>query len=227
MVKIDPILRATSLSDIAYERIRDSIFSGKMKPGEIYNEREIASQMQVSRTPVREALRQLAVESLVTSIPGRGFKVNRFFSRDIKEIYEFRMALEVAIVKKIAESPEQYNLIKAEQQLQKQREAMDKKDYDKFVKFDGKFHSELSKLIGNTRMETALDKSRDVSQLVADYKTMASGRGNEIIAEHEIILECLRQGEVAKAQKSMEKHLKESLLAVLKVLRKRDSLISE
>jgi DNA-binding GntR family transcriptional regulator len=227
MVKIDPIVRATSLTDIAYERIRDSIFSGKMKSGEIYNEREIASQMQVSRTPVREALRQLAVESLVTPIPSRGFKVNRFFAHDIKEIYEFRMALEVSIIKKIAKSPDQYDLTKAEQQIQKQREAMDKKDYDKFVKVDGKFHSELSKLIGNARMETALNNSRDVSQLVADYKIMASGRGNEVIAEHEKILECLKNGEVAKAQKAMEKHLKESLAAVLKVLRKRDSLISE
>lgn len=196
MVKIDPIIRATSLSDIAYERIRDSIISGKMKAGEIYSEKEIGNQMEVSRTPVREALRQLAGESLITSIPGRGFKVNRFSARDVEEIYEFRTALEVAIIESIAKDPSRFDLSDPELIIHKMRAAIDKKEYGRFVQLDRQFHSELSRLIGNGRIEKALDNSRDVSQLVADYKTMASGRGNEINSEHEKIMDYLKRTSV-------------------------------
>ena len=227
MVEIDPIIRSTSLSDIAYERIRDSIISGKMKSGEIYSEKEIADQMKVSRTPVREALRQLASESLVTSIPGRGFKVNRFSARDVEELYEFRIALELAVIDKLARDFSRYDFSKAELVIKEQRQAMEEQAYGRFVRVDRQFHSELSKLIGNARIEKALDNSRDVSQLVADYKTMASGRGGEIIAEHEKIMKCLKRGEVPAAREAMETHLNMSLAAVLEIFRDRDSLIGD
>lgn len=227
MVKIDPIIRATSLSDIAYERIRDSILSGRMEPGEIYNEKDIAQLMGVSRTPIREALRQLAAESLVTSIPGRGFKINRFYARDIEEIYEFRIALEVAIIKKIASDPESYDLARSEKLNRDLSSAIERSDYEEFVKIDRAFHSEISKLNGNARIEKALENSRDVSQLVADYKMMVSGRGKEIISEHLHILKCLKRGDVKEAKIGMESHLKKSLAAVLDILRGRESLISD
>ena len=227
MVKIDPIIRSTSLSDIAYERIRDSIISGKMKSGEIYSEKEVANQMEVSRTPVREALRQLAAESLVTSMPGRGFKVNRFSARDVEEIYEFRIALEIAVIDKIAKNSDSYDLSRADQLITEQRTAMEKKAYDRFVRVDRQFHAALSTLIGNARIEKALDNSRDVSQLVADYKTMASGRGGEIISEHEAIMDRLKEGDAKAAREAMEAHLNLSLAAVLEIFRDRNSLIGD
>ncbi len=226
-MKMDPIVRPNSLSNIAYERIRNSILSGNMEPGMIYTENEIATQMNVSRTPVREALRLLTKELFMTSLPGRGYKVNRFSARDILEIYEFRTMLEVAVVKKIAKNVSSYNLSHADRLILELSTCVEKDDYDTFVKTDRSFHSELSRLCDNSRMENVLDNTRDILQIFVDLKYMASGRGNEVIYEHEKINECLKQGNVSGAEEAMENHLNNSLTTVLDILRFRKSLIDD
>jgi len=225
---IDPIIRPTSISNIAFERIRQSILSGKMKPDKIYKEMEIADQMKVSRTPVREALRQLAVEGLVTAMPGRGYIVNRFSARDIKEIYDLRTALEVAIVKKIAQNPDKYNFSESDRLNLALCNSLKKEKYDQFVHVDRQYHTEFCRLYGNARIEAALEKSRDVFQLfLSDFKVMALGRGNEIVSEHQKINDCLKSGNVAGVIEAMETHLYNSLAAVLEILRSNESLLGD
>src|SRR3990170_4844269 len=102
MVSLPAIVQPLPLTRLAYDRLRESILSGQMTSGEIYNEMALAKEMGVSRTPVREALLELASQGLVTFLPRRGVMVNYFTERDVEEVNEIRAAIELAIVEKVA-----------------------------------------------------------------------------------------------------------------------------
>ena len=87
------------LRDIIFEKLQQAIFSGKFKSGERITEKEITEELKVSRTPVREALYRLASTGLIKIIPHRGFVISRWSSKEIKDVIELRIALEVFAVK--------------------------------------------------------------------------------------------------------------------------------
>ena len=98
MPKFAAIKQPESLAKMAHEAIRQSILSGQWKIGELYNEKAIAADLGISRTPVREALLELASQDLIIFLPRRGLMVNRFTRRDVDEIFEVRKAIEKKII---------------------------------------------------------------------------------------------------------------------------------
>src|SRR5215469_1215925 len=84
-----------SLSQVAYDSLRSMILSGEVRPGERLGERELARRIQVSRTPLREALGRLERDGLAVSKPGLGYFATDFDPRLVEELYEFREILEV------------------------------------------------------------------------------------------------------------------------------------
>jgi DNA-binding GntR family transcriptional regulator len=224
MVRLKKISRMDSLSDTVYRKLYDSIIAGQMIAGEIHNENELAEQLGVSRTPVREALRQLSSEGFVTSIPGRGFSVNRFSSRDIEQIYKLRSVLEVAIVEEIAKNPEKYNFQKADslhRQLCQENDALE------LLKIDKDYHVALCALGGNPKMEAVLNKSRDVTNIFRKGNMLDSKRITQIKAEHQRIHDRLKAGNVKGAKTAMSLHMNKSLASVLKIHRSMDNLLKE
>jgi len=91
-----------SLSQIAYDSLRSMILSGEVRPGERLGERELARRIQVSRTPLREALGRLERDGLAVSKPGLGYFAPEFDPKAVDEIYEFRELLEVHAVRAAA-----------------------------------------------------------------------------------------------------------------------------
>src|SRR5690349_14398493 len=83
------------LSQIAYDAVRTMILSGEVKPGERLSERELARQIQVSRTPLREALGRLERDGLAVNKPGMGYYALEFGPKVVEELYEFRELLEI------------------------------------------------------------------------------------------------------------------------------------
>jgi DNA-binding GntR family transcriptional regulator len=215
--------RSNSLSEFAYSKIRDSILSGQLQSGKIYNEKELASQLGVSRTPVREALRQLSTEGIVTPLASRGVYINNYSLKDLQEVYELRTVLEVYVVEKIASNPIIYDLSFLKNHIRGLSDLFKARDYVEFVKVDRGFHSKLCFISGNSRMETVLNKTRDVTQIIADQTLLVSGRGEQIIKEHSKIVEHIIKGNVTDAQNAMRRHLKQSFEAVSTVSRTKES----
>jgi DNA-binding GntR family transcriptional regulator len=133
MPKFSTIEQPESLAKKAHEAIRNSILSGDWKIGEIYNEKAIAADLGISRTPVREALLELASHGLIVFLPRKGLMVNRFTRRDVDEIFELRKAVELAAVEKITRTSPLFNLFEIEESLLKQRKAVNEKDYPAFM----------------------------------------------------------------------------------------------
>lgn len=214
MPKLAAIKQPESLAKMAYEAIRKSILSGQWKIGELYNEKAIASDLGISRTPVREALLELAAQDLIIFLPRRGLMVNRFTRRDVDEIFELRKAIELAAVEKITLASPPFDLFEIEESLLKQRKAAKEKDYLAFMEADRIFHTRFSELTNNRRLIAVLENLRDMMHVMGVKALALEGRALKVIEEHQTIFEAVSKGNCEEARRAMACHLDQSKEAV-------------
>lgn len=214
MPKFEAIKQPESLSKKAYESIRKSILSGNWKIGELYNEKAIAADLGISRTPVREALLELASQGLIIFLPRRGLMVNRFTRRDVDEIFELRKAIELAAVVKITKTSPPFDLFEIEESLLQQRKTAKEKDYLGFMEADRSFHTYFSKLTNNRRLIAILENLRDMIHLMGTKALSLEGRALAVIEEHQAIFDAVQKGNLEEARRAMEIHLEKSKEAV-------------
>ena len=215
MPKFAALKQPESLAKMAYEAIRKSILSGQWKIGELYNEKAIAADLGISRTPVREALLELASQDLIIFLPRRGLMVNRFTRRDVDEIFELRKAIELAAVEKITVTSPQFDLFEIEDALLSQRKAVKQKDYLAFMEADRLFHTSFSELTSNRRLIAILENIRDMIHVMGAKALALEGRALEVIEEHQTIFEALKKGNIEEARRAMAYHLDQSKEAVV------------
>ena len=215
MPKLAAIKQPESLAKMAYEAIRKSILSGQWKIGEIYNEKAIAADLGISRTPVREALLELASQDLIIFLPRRGLMVNRFTRRDVDEIFEVRKAIEMAAVEKIAQTSPPFDLLEIEESLFSQRKALKQRDYLAFMEADRLFHTRFSELTNNRRIIAILDNIRDMIHVMGVQALAIEGRALAVIEEHLAIFRAVKNGDIEEARRAMAYHLDQSKEAVV------------
>ena len=215
MPKFAAIKQPESLAKMAYEAIRQSILSGQWKIGELYNEKAIAADLGISRTPVREALLELASQDLIIFLPRRGLMVNRFTRHDVDEIFELRKAIELAAVEKITVAAPPFDLFEIEEALLSQRKAVRQKDYLAFMEADRLFHTSFSELTKNRRLIAILDNIRDMIHVMGAKALALEGRAVEVIKEHQTIFEAVKKGNIEEARRTMAYHLDQSKEAVV------------
>jgi DNA-binding GntR family transcriptional regulator len=215
MQKFAALKQPESLAKMAYESIRNSILSGQWTIRELYNEKAIAADLGISRTPVREALLELASQDLIIFLPRRGLMVNRFTRRDVDEIFELRKAIEMATVEKIARTSPPFDLFEIEKSLLNQRKAVKQKDYLAFMEADRLFHTSFSELTNNRRLIAILENIRDMIHVMGVKALALEGRAIEVIEEHQTILEAVKKGNIEEARRAMDYHLDQSKEAVV------------
>ncbi len=214
MPKLSAIKQPESLAKMAYEAIRNSILSGLWQTGELYNEKAIATELGISRTPVREALLELASQDLIIFLPRRGLMVNRFTRRDVDEIFELREAVELLAVEKITAASPPFDLFEIEESLFKQRKAAKEKDYLAFMEADRRFHTLFGALTNNRRLMAILENLRDMIHMMGTKALSLEGRAEEVIKEHQKVFEAVKNGDAEKARQTMAYHLNSSKEAV-------------
>jgi DNA-binding GntR family transcriptional regulator len=215
MPKFAALKQPESLAKMAHEAIRQSILSGQWKIGELYNEKAIAADLGISRTPVREALLELASQDLIIFLPRRGLMVNRFTRRDVDEIFELRKAIELAAVEKITSASPPFDLFEIEESLLSQRKAVKQKDYLAFMEADRLFHTSFSELTNNRRLIAILENIRDMIHVMGAKALALEGRALEVIEEHQTIFEAVKKGRPEEARNAMAYHLDQSKGAVV------------
>ena len=140
--------------------IRNDIVHLKIKPGEPLNEIRLAKELQVSRTPVREALRRLAAEGLVTVTPNVGARVSEINLRDFRELIEFRIILERGAAHLIAINSTADDL-RSMRQLHEKALSEETEDLDKLTDLDSEFHLIIRRAAHNKLLE----KQMEVTQI--------------------------------------------------------------
>jgi len=146
-----PFVRTTA-SDEIYRVLRDEILSLRFKPGEELNLQLLCEQLQVSRSPVRDALMRLEGDNLVDIFPQRGTRVSLINLKQVEEERFLRKSLEESTVKKLIYQGKERDWLAMEHWIEEQVTAMNSKDFVAFLKADDAFHETIFEAIGMGRI---------------------------------------------------------------------------
>jgi DNA-binding GntR family transcriptional regulator len=196
-----------SLKDRVVMNIRQAIATGIMKPGDRLVEADIATQMDVSRAPVREAIRLLEQEGFVMSIPRKGSFVIELDRQDIEEIYSLRTALESLAVRLAVPRMAPADIDELEALVDEMRQAADEKDVPQLVESDLAFHERIVSLASHGRLlETWLRMSTQLRLFFA-IKDQLYDNLRDMVDTHHPILTAVRAGDVELAQQTISEHI--------------------
>ena len=190
------------LRDVVFETLRDAIIKQVLKPGERLMEIQLADEMGVSRTPVREAIRKLELEGLVVMVPRKGAYVAGVSMKDIHEVYEVRAALEMLAVSLAAERITDEELDALERQVLRESEAeanADEHSLDNIIYIDSSFHDIIYQAAHNQRLVQFVNILQEQLQRFRAAYLSRPGRSKTALEEHKQIVEALaeRNGELA------------------------------
>lgn len=203
------------LRQIVYEKLKEAIVRGTIKPGSKLSEIELAEQMAVSRTPVREAIRQLAQTGLVTLTPRRGAFVTLPNMKDAADLYELRTALEILAVENLCANPPTEDLQYFRNLFAKMT---DHTAADNYVKEDRAFHLMIYQSCTNRFLTFMLNNISDLINLCRPF-SVERAPITHFTWGHLAIIDAILAGEVKQAKEETRKHIntsKESLLEYLK-----------
>lgn len=213
----DPLspTRNVDLRQIVYEKIKEAIVEGLIKPGERLSEVELADKLAVSRTPVREAIRQLAQTGLVTLEPRRGAYVALPTADDASDLYELRKHLEILAVRLAAAAPPLDELERFRAIFVSMDDGTETRQY---LTEDRKFHSMLYEASRNRFLDVMLKNIADLINLCRHYSV--EGLSLMTLAnEHVKIIDALKEHDAEKAEQVMQIHLERSREGLLQYLR--------
>ncbi len=199
--------------EIVRETLRHAILSGELPGGTRLVQAELASQLNVSTTPVREALRDLASDQLIRFHPHRGAVVHELDMDELREIYEIRMALEPLAIRLAAARITKGKLDEAAELMKR----MDKEtEPAAWVENNWKFHSLLEGAAESPRLASFVKSVQDSSALyVAHAIHIDPGRIKQGNSDHRRIFEALRQADGERAGELLRAHLDTTLQAIL------------
>lgn len=193
------------LREIVFEAMREAIISGVLKPSERLMEIQLAEEMGVSRTPVREAIRKLELEGFVVMIPRKGAYVAGVSHKDVADVFEIRAALEGLAAGLAAERITDDEIEQMERVLlYKEGE---ERDLELIVKSDTDFHALVYKASRNQRLVQILENLREQIQRFRATSLAVPGRVRDAIEEHRAIVEALANHDVEKAQELANSHI--------------------
>lgn len=195
-----------SLRGRVFHKIRDDILSGKYKEHEELKEVAIGEELGVSRTPVREAFRQLELEGLIQIIPNKGAYVTGITAKDVKDIYMIRSRLEGLCARWATEHITSQQLEELEENVFLAEFHASNGHMDQIADLDNSFHEILYEACNSKMLEHLL---RDYHNYVLRVRkrTLSTGRGTVSNHEHRLILEAIKAKDPDRAEELAHAHM--------------------
>jgi len=210
------------LREIVFESLREAIIGGRLKPGERLMEAQLAEELGVSRTPVREAIRKLELEGFVAMLPRKGAYVSGISLKDIVDVFEIRAALEALAAGLAAERITEEELDQMERYLLKASEASDEDNLSAFVAVDTGFHELIYKASRNQRLFQIVTLLQEQVQRFRTVSLSQPGRFKDAIEEHRQIIEAISERNVELAQSLAKEHIENAEQSMLQSLKEVD-----
>ncbi len=203
-VQLKPVM---TMSHQVYQILKEEIISGIYRPNDWLQEKELAAKLNVSRSPVREALRQLAADGLVREVPNKGMFVRAFTPKEITEIFEVRKMLEsysiLALKDKLTEAQKEV--------FQQYREELTQchaaNDLENYIEADSAFHRYIVECTGNTILMDLYRKVRTMNMLFRIFSLSTQQRFDESQKEHVTIIDSLLANDMEQALQINDRHL--------------------
>lgn len=219
---------SSSLRSKVFMQLENDILNGKYKPGESLTEKRLSEELGVSRTPIREALRQLELEGLVQSIPNKGVIVKGVSAKDIEDIYTIRMMIEGLAARWAAEKITPEELAELKEAVELEEFYTMKNDTGHLLKFDTRFHEIIYRASKSRPMMHMLGMFHHYIQRARNSSLSTPGRAQKVLEEHKAILQAISDRDPDRAEKLTTEHIRNASMNLLKqmnLLRLRDEKV--
>jgi DNA-binding GntR family transcriptional regulator len=209
-----PIAKANSQAYAAYNEIKQRIFAGAFAPSDRLREIEVASLLDMGRTPVREALKRIHDEGLLTHEPGRGLVVTTMDQQDVSELYAMREVLEGAAAAFAAQHA-------TAAEIDNMHAILQEGEHGDPVATNLKFHAAVYNAAHNRHLIRSLQSLTDTTYLLGRSTLSSPERARIAMQEHLDIVAAIRSRDAQRASQAAQQHIHQALLERLKMLRQR------
>ena len=199
--------KVNTISQQVYSIIKKEILSGTYKPGDRLQEMELAQKLEVSRSPIREALSQLNADGLVVDIPNKGSFVREFTEEEIREIFEVREMLESYAIRHLNKQWSQAEKETFKTYREDFERLYDEGNLDEYIVVDSKFHRFLVSCTENSILLDLYQKVRNMNMLFRIMSLSTKERFDESLKEHVSIIDNLLKGNSSEADLINRVHL--------------------
>ena len=205
-----------SLGTRVFKQLQDDILNCKYEPGEILTEMRLSEELGVSRTPIREALKQLELEGLVESIPGKGIVVQGITDKDIEDIYTIRMMIEGLAARWAAEKI-------TPKEIENLKEVLEFEEFytlkggatGNLLRIDSRFHDLVFKASKSRPLMHILSTFHHYVQSARSASFATPGRAQKAFEEHKAIMQAIINGEPELAEKLTTSHVKNASINLM------------
>lgn len=204
------------LRDVVFYTLRQAILKGELDPGERLMEMQLAEQLGVSRTPIREAIRKLELEGLVVMIPRRGAIVAKITEKDLRDVLEVRSSLERLSTELACDRIKEETIEELRQAQEAFKEALDGDDITLQAQRDVEFHDVIYKATGNLRLIQMLNNLREQMYRYRLECLKYDLAHQTLIEEHEAIIEAISKRDKETATNIIVRHVYNQELTVMK-----------
>ncbi len=206
------------LRDVVFNTLREAILKGDLKPGERLMELQLASQLGVSRTPIREAIRMLEQEGLAITMPRKGAEVAKMTLKGMEDVLEIRAALDELASQLACERITEEQLVRLEENKKAFEESLKTENVKAIAEADVNFHDVIYEATGNPKLVGMLNNLREQ---VYRYRVEYLKNVNNypiLIKEHEDIYQSLLKRNKEEATLSIREHVENQAIAVKEVI---------
>ena len=209
------------LHGIVLEILREAIVSGLLKPGEKLMEAQLADEMGISRTPVREAIRKLELEGFVHMIPRKGACVAEYSEKDIIDTFRIRLALEKLAIELAVEGITDSEIDELQKVLDEERVSIEAGQLEAMVDKDVEFHDVIYRVSGNQRLIQIMGNLREQISRFRFVSLGGQGRGKEVLVEHGRIVDAFRKRDLKLALEGTEEHIRNTQNALMTAIKEK------
>ncbi|MBQ7919592.1 MAG: GntR family transcriptional regulator [Lachnospiraceae bacterium] len=207
------------LRDVVFNTLRQAILTGELKPGERLMEIHLANKLGVSRTPIREAIRKLELEGLVTMIPRRGAEVAQITEKSMSDVLEVRRAVDALCVELACERISEEELEALKTACDNFEDAVNSGDVKKIAQADVALHDIIVRATGNQRLVQLVNTlSEQMYRYRFEYiKDVSQHRS--LVEEHRVIYESILKKDKATASDAAKLHIDNQEKTIIKQIR--------
>ena len=211
--------RSTSLREQIYSLVRRLILTGKIAPGEVIDEKQIAAILNVSRTPVREAVKKLSDEHLVDVIAQSGTKASLIDPHEVEQAYIIRRALEMESAAQAAIRMTTLHADTLSDLLLSHARAVEKHEFENAIALDDRFHRTIAEISDLPRLWRAIEISKAQLDRCRYMMLPRAGEAEATLEQHREIIRGLMSGDAERARNAMCVHLDKAYSNTAEVLK--------
>lgn len=198
-------------ADEAYHRIRTLILDGSMPPGSTVIEARVVRTLDMSRTPVREALHRLEVEGVLKALPRGGFTVVAMSDEDLADLYQIRAVLEGLAAGTAASKRSRVDIARLEDLYDEMDIAVRERDDERLITLNREFHRSIARASGNQHLQEMLDDIKGVFERFRSHAVADDARRQQAHEEHGALIEAMKALDSKLARDLAEEHVQRAL----------------